>query len=75
MRDRSLGIMLAAMFGISGVTMLVLAWLLPALSEDRILAISAGMVGVLVACYHGLTLRTPKATRQVIGDADEKDKQ
>lgn len=58
MEDKSLNIMLMVMFGISGVTMLFLTWLLPELMVEKVPAIFCGAIGIVVAMVLGLTLRS-----------------
>ena len=57
MRDKSLGIMLMVLFGISGMAVLILAWLWPTLQSERITAIFAGSTGLLVALTQVLMLK------------------
>ena len=51
MRDKSLGIFLMMVFGISGATVLLLAWLRPMLEWDRILTIVIGFTGLAAAFF------------------------
>ncbi|MFC1931396.1 hypothetical protein ACFLXJ_04285 [Chloroflexota bacterium] len=51
MKDKSLSILLMALFGILSITALVLAWLRPMPDSERILTTfigSAGLTGVLI---------------------------
>ena len=57
MRDKSLGILLMGLFGISGVAVLMLAWLWPTLESERITAIFVGSAGILIASTQLLMLR------------------
>lgn len=57
MRDKSLGIWLTVLFGISGIAVLLLAWLWPTLEPERITATLTGSAGILVALIQVLTLR------------------
>jgi hypothetical protein len=57
MRDKSLGIWLMVLFGISGMAIIMLAWLWPALQSERIVATLTGSVGLAVATVHALMLR------------------
>jgi ABC-type transporter Mla subunit MlaD len=57
MEDRSLGVWLMVIFGVSGVAAVVLAWLLPSLQSDRIPATIVGLAGIGVAIFRGLMLR------------------
>jgi positive regulator of sigma E activity len=68
MKDKSLKVMMMVMFGIPGVAMMVLAWLLPHLSEDRVVALFAGLMGVGVAVVLWLGMRseqTENGVRQI----------
>ena len=60
MRDKSLGIFLMVLFGISGIAILVLAWVRPMLASERILATLIGSVGLFVALAQVLLLRSPQ---------------
>ena len=62
MRDKSLGIFLMALFGISGIALLVLAWVWPMSVSERIPATFAGSVGILVASVRARLLK-PLPTR------------
>ena len=57
MKDKSLGIWLIVMFGISGMAVIILAWFWPTLQSDRIAATLTGLVGIVVAVIRALTLR------------------
>ena len=57
MEDRSLGIWLMIIFGVSGLAAIVLAWLLPSLQSDRVAATVVGLAGIGVAVVRGLMLR------------------
>lgn len=62
-RDKSLGIWLMVLFGISGMAVLMLAWLWPTLQSERITAIFAGAAGLLVSFTQVLMLkRSPDRT-------------
>ena len=77
MRDKSLGIWLIAMFGISGTAVIILAWLWPAPQSERIVATLTGTVGLLVALIHVLLLRqsmTSKNDKQIPVKVGIKDK-
>jgi len=49
MRDKSLDILLMAIFGTSGIAILLLAWLQPMVDSERILTTLIGSVGLLLA--------------------------
>ena len=49
MMDKSLSIWLTVLFGISGTTVLLLAWLWPTLGLDKITATLAGAVGLTIS--------------------------
>jgi hypothetical protein len=57
MRDRSLSLWLTLLFGIPGITVLMLAWLWPAMVADKIAASCIGSAGLFVASIQVLTLR------------------
>ena len=57
MRDKSLGILLMVLFGISGIAVLMLAWLWSTLEADRITGTFLGSAGLFVALMQVLMLR------------------
>lgn len=57
MKDKSLGILLMVIFGLTGMVVIALAWLLPALESDRLVANFAGSIGIFVATAQALRLR------------------
>jgi hypothetical protein len=57
MRDKSLGVWMIAMFGVSGMSIVALAWLWPTLQSERLVATLTGSVGLLIAIIHALALR------------------
>ena len=57
MRDKSLDIWLIMLFGISGIAVLLLAWLWPTLESERIMATFAGFAGLFVALIRALMLK------------------
>jgi hypothetical protein len=61
MKDRSLGIWLMVLFGVSGLTVVALSWSLPALRSDRLAATLVGAAGIGVAVVRGLMLRKSPA--------------
>ena len=65
MKDRSLGIWLIVMFGMSGLAVIVLGWFLPSLQPDRITATIAGSFGVFIATILAFTLRQSTAGKKV----------
>ncbi len=65
MKDKSLGIWLIVMFGLSGTAMIVLAWLWPALQSERITATIAGFLGVGIATVRALILRQSTDKKRV----------
>ena len=60
MRDKSLGILLMVLFGISGITVLVLAWLWPMPGLERILTTFIGTFGLGVALSRVPLLKSAK---------------
>ena len=57
MRDKSLGVWMIAMFGVSGMSIMMLAWLWPTLQSERLVATLTGSVGLLIAVIHALALK------------------
>ena len=57
MNDRSMNITLIIMFGLSGLVMILLAWLHPSVVPQRAMAFGTGTVGLLVASLRVLSLR------------------
>ena len=57
MNDRPMNIALILMFGVSGLVMLMLAWLQPAAVSERAAAFVIGSVGLLIASARALMLR------------------
>jgi len=72
MKDKSLGIWLIVMFGVSGLAVIALAWLWPTLQSDRIVATFTGLMGVTVAVIRALTLRQSLADKQVPVEVENK---
>ena len=58
MRDKSLNIWLIVLFGISGLTVLLLTWLGTMPGADRILATLLGAVGLFMALGRALMLKS-----------------
>ena len=61
MKDKSLGIFLTVLFGLLGVTILMLAWLRPMPESERILSTFLGSIGLFVALGRVLLLKPSKA--------------
>jgi len=72
MKDKSLGIWLVVMFGVSGVAVIALAWLWPALQSERFMATIAGFVGVAIAVVRALTLRQSTEEKRVTVEVESK---
>ena len=60
MKDKSLNITLISIFGISGIAMLMLAWLQPMPGSERVMAFFVGSIGLLVALTRMLMLKTQR---------------
>ena len=60
MKDKSLGIFLMALFGISGMSILLLAWLWPMPASERVLTAFIGSVGLVVALSRVRWLKSPQ---------------
>ena len=59
MRDKSLSVFLIALFGISGIAIMTLAWARPMPASDRILSTLVGSAGLLVVFTQSLLLKSP----------------
>ena len=64
MKDKSLDIWLIVLFGISGMAVLLLAWLWPTLESERIMATFAGSTGLFVALIRALMLKRLPVTTE-----------
>ena len=64
-KDKSLDILLMVLFGISSITILVLAWLWPMSGLERILTTFIGVLGLLVALSRVSLLKSAKAKTDV----------
>ena len=77
MKDKSLDILLVVLFGLSGMTILTLAWVQPMVISERILTAIIGSIGLIVALTKWLMLKSALAresTRQVFVEVGVKDK-
>jgi len=63
-RDRSLSVLLMALFGISGTFILVFTWLQPMTGVERVLSTVLGAIGLGVALSQVPRLRLPKAVAE-----------
>ncbi len=61
MRDKSLSIFLIALFGISGLAIMALAWMRPMPVADRILSTFIGSSGLLVVFSQAVVLKSLSA--------------
>ena len=61
--DRSLGIWLMIIFGLSGMAVILFAWLAPSSLSSRVMATVTGSVGVIIAAARGFTLRQTGSQR------------
>jgi hypothetical protein len=68
MRDKSLDILLMALFGVSGIAILILAWWQPMPGLERILTIFIGIFGIGFALSRVPVLKSvkPRAGAQQI---------
>ena len=55
--EKSRGLFLAVLFGVMGLTLLVLAWLIPVNTSDRIIAAVMGSAGLFGAAIRIPTLK------------------
>ncbi len=60
MKDKSMEVFLAVMFGILGLTIIILAWVRPMPESERILTTIIGSFGLLLALGRGLFLKTSR---------------
>ena len=77
MKDKSLDILLVVLFGLSGMTILTLAWVQPMVISERILTIIIGSIGLIFSLAKWLMLKSVLArenTRQVFVEVGVKDK-
>ena len=77
MRDRSLGILLMVLFGISGIAILTLAWLRPMPELERVTATFIGSFGLFVALSRITLFKSAKTktdTGQFAVEAEVQDK-
>ena len=72
MRDKSLDIFLMVLFGIGGITILVLAWLQPMPLTDRILTTFVGSIGLVWVSIRALLFK-PVPTETSIETVDSQD--
>ena len=61
MVDKSLSIFLIVLFGISGIAILILAWVWPMPASERILTIFVGSSGLLMSLIRVLMLKSLQA--------------
>ena len=61
MKDKSLDILLVVLFGLSGMTILTLAWVQPMVISERILTIIIGSIGLIVSLTKWLMLKSALA--------------
>ena len=64
--EKSRGLFLAVLFGVMGLTLLVLAWLIPVNASDRIIAAVMGSAGLF-----GAAIRIPALKRITKTDSDQ----
>ncbi len=55
--DKSMGILLMVILGVSGVAVTALAWLCPVLNLDKIEASLAGLIGVGFTVFQSIRFR------------------
>ena len=58
MGDKSLGLFLMVLFGISGMAILILAWLWPMPVSERVMTTFLGSTGFLVAVNRAVFLKS-----------------
>ncbi len=65
MKDKSMEVFLAGLFGILGLTIIILAWVRPMPESERILTTIIGSMGLLLAVGRGLFLKTSRQEKDV----------
>ena len=63
--EKSRGLFLAVLFGVMGLTLLILAWLIPVNASDRIIAAVMGSAGIF-----GAAIRIPMLKRMQKTDSE-----
>ena len=58
MMDKSLSIFLIVLIGISGIAIVLLAWIQPIPMHDRIFTTFVGSMGIVAVSIRALTLRS-----------------
>ena len=71
MRDKSLDIFLMMLFGIGGITILILAWARPMPLPERILTTSVGSIGLFGALIRVLLMMSVRAKINMGGNPTE----
>ncbi len=59
-QDKSLSVLLMVLFGISGVVIIMLAWIWPMLASEKTLATLLVSFGLIVALIQALMLKSPQ---------------
>jgi len=65
MKDKSLGILLIGLFGITGLAAIALGWLLPWLESERVPVMLAGGAGLMIAGIQAFILRRKPVIKRV----------
>ena len=65
MRDKSLDIFLMVLFGLGGMTILILAWAQPMPLPERILTTSVGSIGLFGVLIRALLLMSVRSETNV----------
>jgi len=76
-RDKALDIFLMMLFGMGGITILILAWAQPMLLPERILTTSVGSVGlfwVLIRALSLIAMRARMCVEEVPAEVEEVEK-
>ncbi len=62
MEDKSLNVFLMVLFGISGIAILILAWVRPMTASESILTTLIGSAGLFMALTRARLLKSPQVT-------------
>lgn len=74
MKDKSLGILLTGLFGITGLVAIALGWLLPWLESERVPAMLAGGAGLMIAGIQAFILRRVSVREKVLIEVKDEER-
>ena len=65
-RDKGFDIFLTVFFGMTGIAVLILAWIQPMPVSERILTTSAGSTGLLLALIQALVFKSVRTRARAV---------